>query len=71
MQHEGVRMDHDKNELDKIFTVLDINISAAEDVEFCRRLGERAEHPRPLEFFTEWSKVSITLNTWMAQAWNM
>jgi len=36
-----MRQEHDKKELDKIFTVMDVNVSANEDVEFCRRVKER------------------------------
>ena len=56
------RLEYDKKELDKIFTAIDVNISASEDVEFCRRVGEKGPQARPLVvgFFTEWSK-SIAL----------
>ena len=55
------RMEDDRNALNNIFATLDVNISAEDDVEFCRRLGEKGENPRPLVagFFTEWSKNTL------------
>jgi len=59
------RMDDDKRELDNIFTLLDIRVSTEDDVEFCRRVGERSDRPRPLVvgFFTEWSKSILLKNS--------
>ena len=60
-----LRLEHDKNELDRIFTAIDVNVSAAEDVEFCRRVGEKGTQARPLVvgFFTEWSKSIVLKNS--------
>ena len=59
------RLEHDKKELDKIFTAIDVNVSADEDVEFCRRVGEKGPQARPLVagFFTEWSKSIVLKNS--------
>lgn len=48
-----------------IFIALDMNVFAEDDVEFCRRIGERSEKPRPLVvgFFTEWSRSVVLKNT--------
>jgi len=58
------RMEQDRAELNNIFIVLDINIEESEDVEFCRRLGEPGENPRPLlvGFYIEWSKSVLLKN---------
>jgi sugar-specific transcriptional regulator TrmB len=55
------RMEDDKNKLDDIFIVLDVNVAAENDVEFCRRVGERSDRPRPLVvgFYMEWSKEIV------------
>jgi hypothetical protein len=47
--------------LDDIFIVLDVNVAAENDVEFCRRVGERSDRPRPLVvgFYMEWSKEIV------------
>jgi hypothetical protein len=60
-----LRLEADKEQLDEIFTVLDVNISAEHNVEFCRRVGERSENPRPLivGFYTEWAKDTVLKNT--------
>jgi hypothetical protein len=59
------RMEADKRQLDHIFTVLDINISVDADVEFCRRIGEKAERSRPLivGFYSEWAKSVVLKNS--------
>jgi len=56
-----MRMEDDKREINNIFTVMDVNLSAEDDVEFCRRVGPRGETPRPLVcgFYTEWSKNTM------------
>jgi hypothetical protein len=55
------RMEADKRKLDEIFTILDVNVAADNDVEFCRRLGEKSDRPRPLVvgFYYEWSKEVV------------
>lgn len=55
------RIEDDKRGLDTIFTMLDINVSCENYVEFCRRVRERGEHSRPLVvgFFTDWSRSTI------------
>ena len=65
MAEGRLRLEHDKKELDRIFTTMDVNISAAEDVEFCRRVGEKGPQARPLVvgFFTEWSKSVALKNS--------
>jgi hypothetical protein len=47
-----------RSRMDHIFTALDVNIAVESDVEFCRRVGEKAERSRPLivGFYTEWTK---------------
>jgi hypothetical protein len=52
------RMEEDRKKLNKIFTVLDINVAVETDVEFCRRIGEKSERARPLVvgFYNEWAK---------------
>jgi hypothetical protein len=59
------RMEDDKTKLDDIFTVLDVNVVAENDVEFCRRVGERSDRPRPLVcgFYMEWSKEIVLKHT--------
>jgi hypothetical protein len=44
--------------------VLDINIVAETDVEFCRRVGERSDRDRPLVvgFFTDWARSTLLKN---------
>jgi hypothetical protein len=58
------RMESDKKGLNDIFTVLDINIVAETDVEFCRRVGERRDRDRPLVvgFFTDWARSTLLKN---------
>ena len=58
------RLEEDRASLDKIFTILDINVSAESDVEFCRRVGEQGERSRPLivGFFTDWSRSILLKN---------
>jgi hypothetical protein len=58
------RVESDKRKLNEIFTVLELNIAAETDVEFCRRVGEKSERTRPLVvgFFTEWSKSTLLKN---------
>jgi hypothetical protein len=61
-EREGrLRMEADKRQLDEIFTVLDVNVIAEQDVEFCRRVGEKSDSPRPLivGFYTEWAKDTV------------
>ena len=60
-----MRQDHDKKEMDKLFTVMDVNVSANEDMEFCRRIGEKGQQARPLVvgFYTEWSRSVVLKNT--------
>ena len=60
-----LRLEQDKKELDAIFTAIDVNVSAAEDVEFCRRVGEKGPQARPLVvgFFTDWSKSIVLKNS--------
>jgi hypothetical protein len=55
------RMEEDKAKLDEVFTILDVNVVAENDVEFCRRAGEKSDRPRPLivGFFMEWSKEIV------------
>jgi hypothetical protein len=55
------RMENDKKKLDDIFTILDVSVAAENDVEFCRRAGERSDRPRPLivGFYMEWSKEIV------------
>jgi hypothetical protein len=59
------RMEADKQKLDDIFTILDVNVAAENDVEFCRRAGERSDRPRPLivGFYMEWSKEIVLKHT--------
>ena len=38
----------DTEECRKIFKVLDMEKEGEEDINFCRRIGERGEEPRPL-----------------------
>jgi hypothetical protein len=59
------RMDADKRKLDQIFTILEINIAVDSDVEFCRRIGEKAEKDRPLivGFYSEWAKSVLLKNS--------
>jgi hypothetical protein len=58
------RLEADRRQLDEIFIALDVNVSEASDVEFCRRVGEQSERPRPLivGFFTEWAKDIVLKN---------
>jgi hypothetical protein len=61
-EREGrLRMEADKKQLDEIFIVLDVNVMAEQDVEFCRRVGEKSDNPRPLivGFYTEWAKDTV------------
>jgi hypothetical protein len=55
------RIEEDKAKLDKVFTILDVNVVAENDVEFCRRAGEKSDRPRPLivGFYMEWSKEIV------------
>jgi hypothetical protein len=55
------RMEADKKKLNHIFTVLEANLAVENDVEFCRRIGEKAERARPLivGFYTEWAKSEL------------
>jgi hypothetical protein len=55
------RMEEDKRKLDDVFIILDVNVVAENDVEFCRRVGEKSDRPRPLivGFFMEWSKEIV------------
>jgi hypothetical protein len=55
------RMEEDKTRLDEVFTILDVNVVAENDVEFCRRAGEKSDRPRPLivGFYMEWSKEIV------------
>jgi hypothetical protein len=68
VEAEGVdgwrRMEKDKEQLNNIFTVLDINLTVETDVEFCRRIGERGDRARPLivGFFTEQAKSLLQRN---------
>jgi hypothetical protein len=59
------RVEADKRGLNEIFTVLDVNIIAESDVEFCRRIGERGDRARPLVvgFFTDWAKSTLMKNS--------
>jgi hypothetical protein len=59
------RMEEDKKQLNKIFTLLDINVVVETDVEFCRRVGEKSERARPLVvgFYTEWAKSTLIKNS--------
>jgi hypothetical protein len=59
------RMESDKRKLDQIFTVLELNISVDTDVEFCRRIGKKAERSRPLicGFYSEWVKSVLLKNS--------
>jgi hypothetical protein len=59
------RMEADKKGLNDIFTVLDINIVAETDVEFCRRVGEKSDRDRPLVvgFFTDWARSTLLKNS--------
>jgi hypothetical protein len=52
------RMEADKRKLDEVFTIMDVSVAAENDVEFCRRAGEKSDRPRPLivGFYMEWSK---------------
>jgi hypothetical protein len=58
------RMEEDRKKLNKIFTVLDINVAVETDVEFCRRIGEKSERARPLVvgFYNEWAKNTLLRN---------
>jgi hypothetical protein len=51
------RMEEDRKKLNKLFELLD-NVVVETDVEFCRRIGEKSDKPRPLVvgFYTEWAK---------------
>jgi hypothetical protein len=68
VEAEGVegwrRMEKDKEQLNNIFTVLDISVTVETDVEFCRRIRERGERARPLVvgFFTEQAKSLLQRN---------
>jgi hypothetical protein len=42
------RMEADKRKIDEIFKIVDVNLTVESDVEFCRRIGEKAERSRPL-----------------------
>jgi len=55
------RMEDDKRKLNTIFTVIDVNLSVEDDLEFCRRLGGRGDTARPLlcGFYTDWSKQTL------------
>jgi len=55
------RMEDDKTELNEIFTVMDVNLAAKDDVEFCRRVGAKGDTPRPLicGFYSEWAKNTL------------
>jgi hypothetical protein len=52
------RLEADKRKLDTIFTTLDVNVAADHDVEFCRRVGEKSNNPRPLTYYS----TSLQLN---------
>jgi hypothetical protein len=58
------RMEEDRKKLNKIFTVLDINVAVETDVEFCRRIGEKSDRARPLVvgFYNEWAKNTLLRN---------
>jgi hypothetical protein len=58
------RLEADRRQLDEIFIILDVNVSETNDVEFCRRVGEQSDRPRPLivGFFTEWAKDIVLKN---------
>ena len=58
------RMEEDRKKLDKIFEILEVNVSAENDVEFCRRVGEQGERSRPLivGFYTDWSRSILLKN---------
>jgi hypothetical protein len=55
------RMEADRRKLDEMFTIVDVNLTVESDVEFCRRIGEKAERSRPLivGFYSEWAKSEL------------
>jgi hypothetical protein len=55
------RMEADKKKIDEIFKIVDVNLTVESDVEFCRRIGEKAERSRPLivGFYSEWAKSEL------------
>jgi hypothetical protein len=59
------RMEEDRKKLNKLFEILDINVVVETDVEFCRRIGEKSDKPRPLVvgFYTEWAKNTLLKNS--------
>jgi hypothetical protein len=59
------RMEEDRKKLNKLFELLDINVIVETDVEFCHRIGEKSDKPRPLVvgFYTEWAKNTLLKNS--------
>ena len=50
------RMEKDKVECERIFIAMGAR-TRAQDLRFCRRIGERGENPRPIVFGVDWETV--------------